>query len=55
VSQPQDLQSEIVPDEKVKHNELAINEREVNKKKRKRVKAQLNGEMISPLATSRPN
>ena len=52
ISQPQDLDSEIRPDEKIKLSELALIEREANKKKRKRVKAQKNGEMMSPLATS---
>ena len=50
----QDLESQIKPDENVKESELTVIEREANKKKRKRAKAQLNGEMISPLATSRP-
>ena len=55
VSNPQDLELELRPDGKVKESDLASIEREANKKKRKRVKAQMNGEMISPLATSRPN
>ena len=55
VSNPQDLEQDVRPDEKIKESDLAKIEREANKKKRKRIKAQMNGEMISPLATSRPN
>ena len=52
---PQDLDTEERPDEKIKESELTTIEREANKKKRKRVKAQLNGDMISPMHTSRPS
>ena len=52
---PQDLETEERPDEKIKESELTTIEREANKKKRKRVKAQLNGDMISPMNTSRPS
>ena len=55
VTNPQDLERDVRPDEKIKESDLAKIEREANKKKRKRIKAQMNGEMISPLATSRPN
>ena len=51
VMHPQDLETEERPDEKIKESELTTIEREANKKKRKRVKAQLNGDMISPLNT----
>jgi len=47
-----DLEFAILPDEKIKEHDLVAIELEVNKKKRKRMKAQRNGEMISPLATS---
>ena len=52
---PQDLETEERPDEKIKESELTTIEREANKRKRKRVKAQLNGDMISPMHTSRPS
>ena len=55
VQHPQDLETEERPDEKIKESELTTIEREANKKKRKRVKAQLNGDMISPLNTTRPS
>ena len=51
-NKPEDLESQMVPDWKVKEVDLTIIEREVNKKKRKRAKAQRNGEMLSPLHTS---
>ena len=52
VNKPEDLESQEVPDWKVKEVDLTIIEREVNKKKRKRAKAQRNGEMLDPLQTS---
>ena len=51
-NKPEDLESQEVPDWKVKEADLTIIEREVNKKKRKRAKAQRNGEMLDPLQTS---
>lgn len=50
ISQPQDLESKIVPDHKLKEHDLAILEREVNKKQKKRAKALLAGEMNSPMS-----
>ena len=51
---PEDLESEIVPDDKIKELDLAVIEKEMNKKKLKRAKAQQNGKMFSPLASARP-
>ena len=48
VERPEDLDQEIRLDEKIVESELAQIEREANKKKRKRIKAQMNGQMISP-------
>ena len=53
VSQPQDLQSEILPDVKIQQHDLTVIEKEANKKKRQRNKDKQAGEMISPLATNR--
>ena len=50
---PEDLEYSTIADEKIKQQDLEVIEMEVNKKKRKREKALINGEMISPLATSR--
>ena len=41
------------PDSKLREEDIAIIEKEVNKKKQKRHKAKKEGSMISPLATSR--
>ena len=48
-----DLESQMQPDSKLKEEDIAIIEKEVNKKKQKRHKAKKEGSMISPLATSR--
>ena len=42
-----------VSDDKIKEHDLAIIEKEVNKKKRKRIKAQTSGSMISPASSGR--
>ena len=47
-----DLESQMQPDSKLKEEDIAIIEKEVNKKKQKRHKAKKEGSMISPLATS---
>lgn len=43
-----DLEYATVPDGQIKEDDLFIIEREINKKKRKRVKDQKNGDMMSP-------
>ena len=48
-----DLESQMQPDSKLREEDIAIIEKEVNKKKQKRHKAKKEGSMISPLATSR--
>ena len=44
------MESEIVPDHKLKECDLVALEQEVNKKKRKRAKALKTGDMISALS-----
>lgn len=48
-----DLEFSILPDDHIIEADLAVIERELNKKKRKRFKAQEKGEMLSPLHSNR--
>ena len=48
----EDLESQVVPDSGLKETDIALIEKEVNKKKQKRFKAQRDGQMISPQLTT---